>query len=73
MTIWSRRLAPTNGSKSIAIGASYLVTDQVKLSGGIRYTALGDARPETGTPDTARANFTDNSVIGVGFRVGYSF
>jgi len=66
-------LSPVNGSKSIAIGASYLVTDQVKLSGGIRYTALGDARPETGTPDTARANFTDNSVIGVGFRVGYSF
>ena len=31
---------------------------------------LGDAQPETGTPDVARATFSDNSVLSVGFTVG---
>ena len=66
-------LAPTNGSRTIALGASYILTDQVKLSGGVRYTELGDALPETGTPDTARASFRDNSVVGVGMKVSYNF
>ncbi|SHI42122.1 Long-chain fatty acid transport protein [Palleronia salina] len=66
-------LAPTNGVKSIALGLSYDVTEQFNLSGGVRYAKLGDAMPETGTPDTARANFTDNDVFAVGFSVGYSF
>ncbi|CTQ50933.1 hypothetical protein [Jannaschia donghaensis] len=66
-------LAPTNGSTSIALGASYQVTDAVKLSGGVRYTRLRDADPETGTPDVARASFTDNDVVAVGLKIGYSF
>jgi len=66
-------LAPTNGSQSIALGASYKVSDAVKLSGGVRYTKLGDAQPETGTPDVARADFDDNDVVAVGFKIGYSF
>lgn len=66
-------LAPTNGSKSIAFGASYQISDAVKLSGGIRYTKLGDALPETGTPDVARASFEGNDAIAVGLKVGYTF
>ena len=66
-------LAPTNGSRSIALGGSYQVSDAVKLTGGIRYTKLGDALPETGTPDVARASFEDNSAVSVGLKVGYSF
>ncbi|MCK0166917.1 hypothetical protein MWU52_05065 [Jannaschia sp. S6380] len=66
-------LAPTNGSRSIAVGGSYQVTDAVKLTGGVRYTDLRDARPETGTPDTARADFDGNDAIAVGLKIGYSF
>lgn len=66
-------LAPTNGSTSIALGASYKVTEAVELSGGIRYSRLRDAQPETGTPDVARASFTGNSAVSVGFKIGYSF
>jgi long-subunit fatty acid transport protein len=65
-------LAPTNGRLGATLGAIYTV-DNMKISAGINYTMVGDARPETGTPDTARASMTDNSVIGVGVKVGWSF
>ncbi len=65
-------LAPSNGNKSIAIGGKYTM-EQITISGGVRYTKLGDARPETGTPDTARASFRDNKAVSVGLRVGFNF
>ncbi|GFE63719.1 OmpP1/FadL family transporter [Litoreibacter roseus] len=65
-------LAPRNGSQSITLGARY-EQDAMVISGGIRYTALGDARPETGTPDVERAVFEDNSAVSVGVRVGFRF
>lgn len=65
-------LAPVNGFKAIALGASYRV-DNVEIAGGVRYTWLGDSEPETGTPDVARASFTDNEAVSVGIRVGYYF
>ncbi|SPJ22347.1 OmpP1/FadL family transporter [Palleronia abyssalis] len=66
-------LSPTNGQKSIGLGLSYDVNDQVTVAGGVRYVSLGDAGAETGTPDTERAFFDDNHVVGVGFQVGYRF
>ena len=66
-------LAPTNGSRYISVGARYVLNDAMTISGGIRYTDLGDAQPETGTPDTARASFTDNSAVSLGLRVQYKF
>ncbi|RYH10313.1 OmpP1/FadL family transporter [Tropicimonas sp. IMCC6043] len=65
-------LAPTNGLIALAVGASYDI-GAINVSGGARYTWLGDADPETGTPDVARASFTGNDAISVGFRVGYDF
>ncbi|MEM6657926.1 MAG: outer membrane protein transport protein [Pseudomonadota bacterium] len=65
-------LAPTNGFKSIGLGLQYTY-ENVKISGGIRYTDLGDAFAETGTPDVARAEFADNDVVSFGLRVGFSF
>ncbi|MFM7334762.1 MAG: OmpP1/FadL family transporter [Tabrizicola sp.] len=65
-------LAPTNGRLGATIGAIYTM-DNMKITAGINYTQPGDARPETGTPDTARASMTDSSVIGVGVKVGWSF
>lgn len=65
-------LAPTNGRYSVQVGGEYTI-DQVVLSGGVRYAWLGDAQPETGTPDVARADFSDNNAIAVGLSVGFRF
>jgi len=65
-------LSPTKGYTAVAIGGSYTV-GPVEYSAGVRYFWLGDAQPETGTPDTARADFTDNDAVAFGFRIGYSF
>lgn len=66
-------LSPTNGQTAFGLGMSYAVTDRMTLAGGLRYVWLGDAQPETGTPDVARASFEDNHVVGLGLQVGYSF
>ena len=66
-------LAPTKGRQSLALRAEYQLTDAVSLSGGIRYIWIGDAQPETGTPDVARASFTGNDALAVGMKIGVSF
>ncbi len=66
-------LAPTNGNYSLSVGGAYQLGNGVELSGGIRYVWLGDAMPETGTPDVARANFTDNHAVAIGLKVAYNF
>lgn len=66
-------LAPTNGQRSIGVGLSYEVTESFTVAGGVRYVSLGDASPETSTPDTARADFSDNHVVGFGLQFGYRF
>lgn len=63
-------LAPTNGNKSITIGGKYTL-DAVEVSGGIRYTKLGDAFAETAA--TPRAQFTDNSAVSAGLKIAYKF
>ena len=65
-------LAPTNGRTGISLAAIY-TQGNMKVTTGVNYTMLGDARPETGTPDTERARMTDNHAWGVGVKVGYSF
>ncbi len=65
-------LSPTNGNFSIGVGGAYSF-DNWEVSGGVRYVWVGDADPETGTPDTARAEFTDNNVVAVGFQVAYTY
>ncbi len=65
-------LAPTNGYRGIGVGVIY-TQDNMKITMGARYLDLGDAQPETGTPDVARASMTDNHAIAVGVKVGFSF
>lgn len=60
------RLAPTDGSISYGIGGTYTM-DNVKLTGGIEYAVLGDATD--GTP----VEFADNTALGFGLSVGFSF
>ena len=65
-------LSPTTGRKSVGLAAIY-TQDNWKVTTGVTYIKLGDGDAETGTPDTARANFRDNDAWGVGVKVGYSF
>jgi long-subunit fatty acid transport protein len=65
-------LSPTKGYTAVALGGTYTV-GAVDYSAGVRYFWLGDAQPETGTPDVRRGTFTDNDAIAFGFRVGYNF
>ena len=63
-------LAPTNGRKGITLAAVYTM-DNFKVTTGINYSKLGDARPQTaGQP---RAQMEDSDLWGIGIRVGYSF
>lgn len=65
-------LAPTNGQRWITVGGQYTM-DNIVFTGGVRYTMLGDAFAETGTPDVARATFADNDAVSVGLGVSYRF
>lgn len=65
-------LSPTSGRKSISLAGIY-TRDAWKVTAGMTYAKLGDADPETGTPDVARAQMRDSDLLGVGLRVGYRF
>ncbi|MGO4855213.1 hypothetical protein [Phaeovulum sp. W22_SRMD_FR3] len=60
-------LGPHSGMKSIGLAATY-TRDAVKVTAGVRYVEIGDA-----TTKGIGGVFTDNSGIGWGIRVGYSF
>lgn len=60
-------LNPVDGRLGLSLAAIYDIGD-IRLTGGINYTHLGDA-----TTTFINAPFTDNYAIGVGLRVGYSF
>lgn len=59
-------LGPTDGYASIGLAATYTM-DNMKITGGVRYVDIGDATSSVG------GQFTDNSGVGVGLRVGYTF
>ena len=63
-------LGPTDGLFGITVGGQY-TNDNLKLSGGINYSWLGDAN--AGVDGTPVARFTDNSAIGVGLKAEFSF
>jgi len=60
-------LSPIDGRGAITIGGSY-TKGKAKLTGGIRYTRLGDV-----TTTTFGNTFDDNSSLSIGFKVGYTF
>ena len=64
-------LGGTNGAVFLAIGASYDVSEEVNISGGIRFTDFYDANPTVG--GTPVGEFTGNSAVSAGLRVRYSF
>jgi long-chain fatty acid transport protein len=60
-------LGPTDGIKSIGVAATYTM-DGMKITGGVRYVDIGDA-----TTNIVGGRFTDNSGVGVGIKIGYTF
>jgi len=59
-------LGPTGSRTTLGLGASYTV-DNVTISGGVQYARIGNARTTLGS------EFRNNSAIGAGLRVGFSF
>ncbi len=64
-------LAPTNGSYSVSVGAKYDVNENFAISGGVRYTNLGDAISAPGGRGVA--NFDGNDAVSVGVKFAYKF
>lgn len=63
-------LGPTNGMFGISLAGQY-TTDNMKISGGINYSWLGNAFAEVGGQSVA--SFQDNSALGVGFKAEMTF
>ena len=68
---FSSNLGPNDGQRSIGIGATY-TKDNMKITGGVRYVDVGDAQPALPTLAPS-ANFNDNSAVGFGLKISYSF
>jgi len=67
----SSNLGPTDGRKSLTLGAVYKLGN-MKITGGVSYIRVGNTLTES-NPGSRLGNFNDNKVIGVGVKVGYSF
>ena len=63
----SSNLSPTDGYKSIALGAQY-TQGHMKISGGVRYLEIGDA-----TTSVIGADFSGNTGWAAGLKVSYTF
>lgn len=68
----SSPLAPVNGRRGLTLAAIH-ARDALKITAGVSYSKLGDARLETGTPDTQRATMSGNAALGLGIKLGWSF
>ncbi len=58
-------LGPTDGFWSLGLGGTYSL-ERAQISGGVRYTDIGDATTTTG------GEFSGNSAWSVGFQITYS-
>jgi len=67
----SSPLSPINGRHGLTLAAIYSA-GRMRITAGISYLKLGDARLETGTPDTQRATMSGNSLLGLGMKVGWA-
>ena len=63
-------LGPTDGFWSVGLGGTYSI-ENAKISGGVRYTMLGDAFSAPG--GRPAATFDNNSAVSVGVKFAYKF
>ncbi len=64
-------LAPTTGTRAVALGAQY-TEGPMEISGGISYIIPGDQLVESSLLATP-ASFDDNDAVAIGLRIGYNF
>ena len=72
---FSGNLGPTDGRTSFGLAARY-DNGPWRILAGVNYSMVGDAQTEAPAPapaGTLLGTFTDNSALGFGIRVGYSF
>ena len=62
---------PSDGFRSVGLSASHTI-DDIKISGGIRYVDVGDSHVTLGG-GIPSASFTDNHVVALGLKIGYTF
>ncbi|MBO9396050.1 outer membrane protein transport protein [Shimia sp. R9_2] len=66
-------LAPTTGSKSIGIAATYDTNKNWVFSGGLEYVIPGDQNVQVQSGAAPDLQFNDNSAVVAGIRIGYHF
>lgn len=72
---FSGNLGPTDGNKSLGVGVTRTM-DNVRITGGVRYIWIGDAKTEAPAPapaGTTLGNFEDNSGWAAGIKIAYNF
>lgn len=67
---FASNLGPTDGKKSISVGASY-TKNNMKISGGVSYVDIGDTQTTLGAG--AAANFSGNKATAFGLKISYAF
>jgi long-subunit fatty acid transport protein len=63
-------LSPTDGQTSLGLGVTY-TQDEMKIQAGVRHIWLGDAVTKVGP--APGGNFTDNTALAFGLKIGFSF
>jgi long-subunit fatty acid transport protein len=70
---FASNLAPTDGRTSVAVAAIYSKKN-FEITTGVSYTMIGDAQTDTArTPGIVASDFTGNSAIAFGTKVGLKF
>ena len=65
-------LGPKDGLLGLTLGARYRM-DNMVISGGINYTDIGNAKTVVSPTGPVLSDFSDNSAIGAGIKIGYYF
>lgn len=69
---FSGNLGPTDGVDSLGVGVTY-TRDNTKVTAGVSYSHLGNAKTRLAGSSTQFSDFRDNHAVGVGIKVGYAF
>ena len=66
-----------NGYDTYSVSARYTASENVTISAGYTYTTAGDVKivheAAPGVPSGLTLDYSDNSVSGFGFKIGYKF
>lgn len=69
---FASNLGPKDGYATVGLAATYTMNN-VKITGGVTYIDIGDAITSADGAATTAANFTGNTGLGGGVKIGISF